>query len=840
MADTGDPLGTHSGPLSVQHSWAWDSVEALDGEALAPMSDLPLASDPLPADRTRPAIDFAELPGPEEVPGTAHPAPLQRRISELTGRDLDLVLHPAPPEPPADRLPPLELPPRYTWLSTLGEGGQGTVELVLDHDLGRPVALKTLLPQKTSERHLLDLYREARITGQLDHPHVMTVYDAGQLPDGRLFYTMPRMPGENLYNVLVRLRRGQADIARRWGLVQLVQVLLKASQGVGYAHARGVIHRDLKPANILMGGHGEVLVVDWGIARLVGGPSADAPSVRRLWSQTGDERRERVRGSPPYMAPEQIQHPDQVGPAADVFCLGVMLYEAICRVPPWTGSDVDSLVESLCHAPAVPPRERSPALSIPAELEEICLRALQKFPGHRYAHAGELADALDLWLAGGRRREAAARKLREADSMRERHRALQERLGEASVRLDSARGPVGEERDADERKALHQRVESLERAADGVLGEAVWALQRAMQDDPDHPGVREALAKLYAERFEEAERSGSRREQTLFRALLRQFDDGRWGRWLRTGAELTVASVPEGAALQVVRLVETDGSMAPSERVEPGADGRWQVPPGRYAIAPKASDDGSLAWHYPLRLDREDRRHVVLDLTGQEQASDEFAFVPGGPALLGGDGSADGSGRPRRVEIGPFMIARHPVTVGAYARFLAWVGDDRPGIARRHRPDTFEAQLTAGGARPVRDVRLEDAEAYCDWLSEATGRLIRLPTADQWEKTARAADGRSYPWGERFDEDACASLYLGAPSSPPPAVGLYETDVSPFGVADLAGGVWEWTATMCGQRQQVVGGSIATEEAGCRCAVRRALNPSERLGFLGFRVVMEV
>jgi len=835
MAETGNPGGTVSAPLDVHNSWAWDSIEALDQDQLEPLSD----ERPIPpGSRTRPAIDFAQAPDPEQIPGTAHPAPLQERLGELTGQQLDLVLHPEPPQAPLARIAPLDLPPRYEWISTLGEGGQGTVELVLDRDLGRPVALKTLLPHKMGERYLLDLYREARITGQLDHPHVMTVYDAGQLPDGRLFYTMPRMPGENLHNVLVRLRRGQTDVARRWGMVPLVQVLLKASQGVGYAHARGVIHRDLKPANVLMGGHGEVLVVDWGIARVVGGPSADAPSVRRLWSQAGEERRERVRGSPPYMAPEQIQHPDQVGPAADVFCLGVILYEALTRVPPWTGSDVDALVEAVCHAPPVPPRERAPGLSIPPELEEICLRALQKFPGHRYAHAGELAEALDVWLAGGRRREAAARRLREADSMRERHRALQDRLDEASVRLDTVRGPVGEDRDADERRTLHQRVESLERAADGVLGEAVWALQRAMHDDPDHPGVREALAELYAGRFAEAERSGNRREQAVFRALLRQFDDGRWGRWLRTGGELTVATRPEGVALRLLRLVEVDGLLVPAEAIEPDDDGRWQVPPGRYALARADADEEG--WHYPIRLDREDRRHIVIDLTGEGEAGEEFAFVPGGPALLGGDRSADGSSRHRRVEIGPVAVARHPVTVGAYARFLAWVGDDRPAIARRHRPDDFDAQQEAGANRPVRNVRLDDAEAYCDWLSAATGRVLRLPTADEWEKAARGADGRPFPWGERFDEDSCASLYLGAPGSAPPAVGLYDADCSPFGVRDLAGGVWEWTDTMAAERQVVVGGSVASEEAGCRCAVRRALHPGERLSFLGFRVVMDV
>ena len=137
--------------------------------------------------------------------------------------------------------------------------------------------------------------------------------------------------------------------------------------GVGYAHDLDVLHRDLKPANILLGGHGEVLVVDWGIARFTP-RGADGVGVtdsirRRLWSESRDARRERVRGSPPYMAPEQVKHPDQVGAAADVFCLGVILYEILTRFPPFSGKDVEEVVEpsatrSRCLPGSAPPTSR--------------------------------------------------------------------------------------------------------------------------------------------------------------------------------------------------------------------------------------------------------------------------------------------------------------------------------------------------------------------------------------------------------------------------------------------------------------------------------------------------
>ncbi len=862
MAEPPAPV-TAEPSLEPQHSWAWDSADHDEDEEIAPPvhhtpdpGSLPdgfvgeLSSADLdppdatiePPGKTRGAMAIAFAVEPDSsdaLMSGSMTMPLQDRIAGKTGQRVEIELHSS--ERRHDRKAPLELPLRYLWLDTLGEGGQGTVELVLDADLGRPVALKTLLPTKTGDRHLLDLYREARITGQLDHPHIITIYDAGQLPDGRLYYTMPPMPGENLHNVLVRLRRNQADIVARWGVVPLVQVLVKACHAVGYAHARGVLHRDLKPANILLGNHGEVLVVDWGIARVIGGPMADAPPSRRLWSMEGEPRRERVRGSPPYMAPEQVKHPDQVGPAADVFCLGVMLYEAITRLTPWTGNDVDTIVDGLCHMAPVPPRERAPAMSIPGELEEICLRALEKFPGHRYANASELAEALDGWLAGGRRREAAERRLREASSMRDRHRSLRVRQDDAHRKLSAARAPVGSDEAVDpaELRELAGKADSVTRAADGVLSEAVWALRRARADDPDHPGIRELLAELYADRYADAERSGQEREQAWFRALLRQFDDGRWGRWLRTGGELTVAAVPEDVLLEVVRLDEQDGRHVPGERLEPTTEGVWQLAPGRYALMRPAAD-APAAWHHPFRIDREDRVHLVIDLRGEEEATDELRFVPGGTAIVGGDALASGSGRRRRVRHEPFLLGSHPVTVGSYARFLAWVGDDRPGLARRHRPADFDQQLGDGERRPVRGVSADDAATYCAWLSEATGRTIRLPTADEWEHAARGADGRPFPWGDQFDPGRCASLWTGSPGGPPPAVGLFADDCSPYGIADLAGGVWEWTGTNAGGRGVVVGGSIVSEEAACRSAVRRALLPNQSLPFLGFRVLMEV
>lgn len=867
-----------SAPSDWDHGDEWD-VDAEDElDALAEgLESAGATTGPVPRS-TRPlAIAFAEAP-PSDADGSF--LPLAERVRQQSGQLLEICLDRPPSAIPGRQ--PLPLPPRYAWIATLGEGGQGRVDLVFDRDLGRSVALKTLHTHRNSPAHVLDFYREARVTGQLEHPHIIPIHDAGQLPDGRLYYTMRRMPGESLHNVLYRLRRGDVDVVRRFSTHALVQVLERAAHGVGYAHARGVIHRDIKPANILLGSHGEVLVVDWGIARVVAGPGVETGGTPRLWSRKGDERRERVRGSPPYMAPEQVKHPDQVTAAADVFCLGVILYEILCRVAPFGGSTIEETVEALCHERPVSPRERAPEMAIPAELEEICLRCLEKFPGHRYADANELAGAIADALGGGRRRESAVRRLREAEGQHVRYRTLSARAHERDLLATDS--PVGVlSTDAGARRSRREsraRVESAIRARDGVFSEAVWGLHRALADEPELRDARARLGELYALRYQEAERLGAEREMAHFRAMLRNFDDGRWSRWLRTGAKLVVETTPPGLPLALYRLAEGEGGVQPVEAVDAERTGEWQVPPGRWALAlpppsegptpafvtvgGSASDadaplltgedmdgDGGVGepeparraawtptWFYPLRLDREAQGALHVDFSHAGEAGERFAFVPGGPARLGGDDRAAGSGPERQVEIAPFAIARQTVTVGAFARFLAFIAETDAAEAENRTPPDFADQRLRGDLRPVTGVRLGDAEAYCRWLCDATGLHLRLPTADEWQKAARGADGRAWPWGDRWDDLACGALPACDPAGPPPEVGAFAMDRSPFGMEDAAGGVWEWTGTPASSaRTTVVGGAYLSEPDACRCAVRRALGPETRLPFLGFRVV---
>ena len=214
----------------------------------------------------------------------------------------------------------------YVLLDKLGAGGMGSVFLVQDTALGRQVALKVLGIVDSGGEFSARLLREARIIAQLEHPGIVPVHDVGTLPDGRVFYTMKLVQGRRLDQ-----RRDELG-----GLPERLRTFQKICEAVAFAHAHQVLHRDLKPQNIMVGKFGEVLVMDWGLAKLLNveipAESSPAPTIRLQPFGSDDETAEAdtahgvVLGTPGYMAPEQaLGDIPTVGPRADVYSLGAVL-----------------------------------------------------------------------------------------------------------------------------------------------------------------------------------------------------------------------------------------------------------------------------------------------------------------------------------------------------------------------------------------------------------------------------------------------------------------------------------------------------------------------------------
>ncbi|MCC6740915.1 MAG: SUMF1/EgtB/PvdO family nonheme iron enzyme [Planctomycetia bacterium] len=452
---------------------------------------------------------------------------------------------------------------KFTLGEELGRGGIGRVVEARDADFGRAVALKLLI--ESADATALERFRrEARLTGFLEHPNIVPVHEMGVLPGTRQwYYCMKRIAGRDMARVIRQARAAAGDAAAtkslRWSLRRLVEAFRDACRAVAYAHSKGVIHRDIKPANIMLGEFGEVLVVDWGLAREVDprvpvtqvfAAGDDEPSAifRESSSSPGVTTAGQIIGTPAYMSPEQAlgQHA-AVGPRSDVWSLGATLYEILTGRAPFAGATPRELARAIVKtAPAAP---RSLDATIPADLEAICLKALSRDPGARYADAGEMAGDVEAWLDGAREQErrdalAAEQLARGRDAVARFFRLR----GEA----ETAR----EQRDRAENKAdlfaplpelravwdLQDRAESLERARAEAFAEAEEALASALSNAPEKTEARQQRPRLHWDPFLEAEAAGNSAEMVLHRRIVESHHDRSLAAELSGEGEVSVAT----------------------------------------------------------------------------------------------------------------------------------------------------------------------------------------------------------------------------------------------------------------------------------------------------------
>jgi hypothetical protein len=264
----------------------------------------------------------------------------------------------------------------YELLGEVGHGAGGIVYRALHLRLNRTVALKIVQESQCSQpENLVRFLQEAEVVAGLRHPYIAQIYEVGQL-DSRPYYTMEFMEGGSLAQKCARAPQPPRQAA------QMVEMLARAVQT---AHQCGIIHRDLKPSNVLLASDGTPRITDFGLAKRVQGDSG--------LTQTGA-----VMGTPSYMPPEQAEGKKEVGPAADIYALGAILYEMLTGRPPFVGVTVlDILNQVKNHEPLPFTRLR---IRVPRDLETICLKCLQKDPQQRYACAVDLAEDLRRFLDG--------------------------------------------------------------------------------------------------------------------------------------------------------------------------------------------------------------------------------------------------------------------------------------------------------------------------------------------------------------------------------------------------------------------------------------------------------
>lgn len=316
----------------------------------------------------------------------------------------------------------------------IATGGMGAVISAVDQNLRRDVAIKVILNAAEAKPELVQrLVTEARITGQLEHPNIVPLHELGVTEDGIVYYTMRLVDGITLNEVLQKIREGDADMLREFPLHVLLTAFQKVCDAVAYAHSRGVVHRDLKPDNIMLGEFGEVMVMDWGLAKVLG-PSFEESEFESTNTSPGidDDTYQtlsgRVKGTPRYMAPEQaIGESGEIDDRTDIYALGAILYGILTLHPPIAGGSVDEVLKRVATGAIASPSEfnshsssvilaasgeptdkeiRSPMLDhcpdrrIPASLSAVAMKALARLKQNRYGSVAELQKEIEAYQHG--------------------------------------------------------------------------------------------------------------------------------------------------------------------------------------------------------------------------------------------------------------------------------------------------------------------------------------------------------------------------------------------------------------------------------------------------------
>ena len=746
---------------------------------------------------------------------------------------------------------------RYRLQGEIGRGGMGAVLRVWDGALHRQLAMKVVLKDgqpssvvrtPADPRTLSRFLEEAQVTGQLDHPGIVPVHELGMDSQGRVYFTMKLVKGKTLKEVFAEL----ADGAEGWTQARVLGLLLKVCEAMSYAHAKGVIHRDLKPANVMVGRFGEVFVMDWGLAKVLGreesrdiriqpeiAATSELHSSRRSLSEEtpdsplvtmdGD-----VVGTPAYMSPEQAMGTiEALGPPSDVYSMGAMLYHLLSGqmpyVPPSARLNNYAIWHRVQEGPPQPLHELAPGA--PSELVAICEKAMERDASRRYRDMTELAEDLRAYLEQRVVHAYETGALAELRKWIERNKALASSAAAAVLLLIAGLTvslvfEARAERKADEvlRLSALQRLDDLVREVDRlwpIAPELVERYQtwlssagRLLAELPSHEA---SLTELRARgrqlpdegglvwTFDSTEDRWWHDQLTKLAEGLKAFSDEKTG--------LFSAGISPEHGWGIRRRLELVGEIAERSIDSPEAKERWtealasirdrcawyvrvELEP-QFGLLPIGQDRASGLWEFAHLLSgepaerRDDGRLFLESRTGLV-----LVLLPGGRFQMGAQSSHpeqpnhDPAARSNEGPVHPVMLS--PFFLSKYemtqGQWQRVVGENPSSWG----PD---------GLLPVERVSWID----CDELCRRVG--LKLPTEAQWEYGARA--GTSTPWwsGEEADvlfevgnlaDESYGRGFEGDTSYErwddgawgPSRTGNYAAN--PFGLLDVIGNVWEW------------------------------------------------
>jgi serine/threonine protein kinase len=297
---------------------------------------------------------------------------------------------------------------RYETVRRLGEGGFGEVLGARDNDIGREVAVKRLHPEMRSPGVLARFAEEVRTIGSLEHPNIVPIHDVGVEENGDYYFVMKYVAGETLESIVDRLASGDQSAHARFGVERRVQIFLALLEAVAFAHSKGILHRDIKPANVMVGAYGEVVLMDWGIAKrlreqgpppagTLEGPPAEGGGKSASRGALFQTRTGELIGTPAYMSPEQSRG-EAIDERSDIYALSVLFYELLTLQHPLAEkTTLPAMLEAIRHEPApfagLARHPHQPAVSM--DLSWFLRKGMAKDPSERFASVAEMITRLE-------------------------------------------------------------------------------------------------------------------------------------------------------------------------------------------------------------------------------------------------------------------------------------------------------------------------------------------------------------------------------------------------------------------------------------------------------------
>lgn len=768
---------------------------------------------------------------------------------------------------------PLVLPERYEFQGVLGKGSMGEVIRVRDTKLNRPLALKVLhahLNRNDAERNRF--IEEAQIEAQLQHPNIVTVYDTGVLESGQIFFTMREVQGVN-WKTLLDARKTATDSRH-----EMIEHLHRVSEAIGFAHSKGVVHRDIKPANVMIGNHGEIWVVDWGIAHLFSNTKA-AEMVTISGITPAPKSGPQIIGTPMYMSPEQALGVVNISPASDVYSLGAVLYQILTGRRPYKAKSMLELLKLVQKAKWTPFESIVDLGELPISLVKICTRALHRDPSFRYQHAQEFADELHDWLSGVQQKQLAQEETRQAE---ETISSSQQQILQIEQELEAITREISK-LEVSAPIEIKSPLWSIETDLKTQLEQLNWQLikgeillQSALNHWPDYAPAIELLLQINMTRHRSQEKHGGlqlRRLELQMQKYLAALPAGpikaEVTDYLEGVGRLTLDTSPTGAMVTLERYELQNRKLVP---VSQGFIGHtpleMKLPIGSYRLRIHA--DGYHETLYPVLIERQkhwdgvapnetEPQHLWLPPLGV--LKDTECYIPSGWLHMNGDPVVNESKPVTRTWVNGFIIDRFLVS---NAEFLAMMnseiqaGEDPQLVAElgpklrvkndiynlifRQREDgLFELQPDQEGDMweldaPIVHLVHDSIVAYSQWKSRKEGVDYGLPTRHQLIKAGRGADLRAYVWGDHFDY-CWANARHSKSKRGPSTRDEFLTDVSPYGVRDIIGNAGDSLSDPC-ESDSYYGfaGSWTNSGLACRLMRRSKLVKANSHSGFGFRL----